>query len=43
MPKTKEVETNHPGDAGDLTLPTQQQAASLKSKDLLGIEQLDAG
>ena len=43
MPKTKEVETNRPGDAGDLTWRTQQQAASLKSKDLLGIEQLDAG
>lgn len=43
MPKTKEVETNRPGDAGDVTLPTQQQATSLKSKDLLGIEQLDAG
>ena len=42
MPETKEVETNMPGEAADLNLPPHQQAASLKSKDLLSIENLDA-
>jgi aspartate carbamoyltransferase catalytic subunit len=42
MPETKDVETNMPGEAADLILPTHQQAASLKSKDLLSIEHLDA-
>jgi len=42
MPETKEVETNMPGEAADLSLPTHQQAVSLKSKDLLSIEHLDA-
>ena len=41
MPKTKEAEAG-PAAPGDLILPLDRQAAALKSKDLLGIEYLDA-